>query len=198
MRMTPKRADIVRALQAEDVYLLMRDAHDAPYKDRHRILSGTKLIKLVDGVEQVAAGSPNFLSGMSANGLIEAGFLELAGTRPYSGLLYVLSKKGRGLVVPPEPAPSAVPAVGRVYKRELEEIAAEHGCTVTHDGGQKWWWLAAPLFGQIKLRVMLTDAGGRPYARLGDASLSQWRSAVVRGVKQLEAQRKIGQQAEVE
>jgi hypothetical protein len=179
--MTPKRADIVRALKDEAVYMLVRLSSVVPAQRRKAMLTGTKLIELVNDQEQEAPGAPA-ISGVAAVGLIEAGYLVEAKKRPFGGVLYVLSPSGKALDVPVVAQPSGWDAEqgARVFRSDLEGIAAEFGATVRHNTTRRWWELSYPVGQNLHKRVMLTNTYGQPIARLNELNMNQWREAVTR------------------
>lgn len=181
MRMTPKRAEIVRALKNEAVYMLVRLSSVVPAPRRKAMLTGTKLIELVDEQEQEAPGAP-VISGVAAVGLIEAGYLVEAKKRPFGGVLYVLSDSGKALDVPAVAQPSGWDAEQgvRVFRKDLEAIAAEFGATVTHNTTRHWWELKFPVAKNQVKQVTLTNTKEQPIARLSELNMSQWREAITR------------------
>lgn len=187
MKMTPSRAEIVRALQKQDAYLLIRSASDVPAPRRASLLTGTKLVVLVDGQEKEVEVSPK-LSGMSANGLIDAGYLEVKEARQFGGRLYGLSDKGLALELP-LPAPGRksegwdATRGPRVFQRDLNEMAAElcAGASVALNSTRHWWELVIP--GEEERRIPLTNVRGNPIFRLNDLSLGQWRETLTRAAE---------------
>lgn len=184
MKMTSKRADIVRALKSGPAeYLMIRPMATVPAHRRHTLLSGAKLVVLVDGEAQEPAGVPA-ASAMAAHGLIEAGYLvEVKPGVLRWGHLYILSDSGKALDL--QNAPSD--RLGwdsnqgpRIFRRDLEAIAAGYGASVLFNNTRHWWELAIPGEGVRKRRVMLTNTKNQPIAKLGDLTLSAWREVIGR------------------
>lgn len=180
MRMTPKRAEIVSALRNEAVYMLVRSASNVPVHRRKAMLTGTKVIKLVGEQEQVVAEHSS-ISGVAAAGLIEAGYLvELEDKKlPFGGRLFVLSDSGKALDLPAVSKPSGWDAEtgAKVFRRDLNAMAAKHGASVELNTTRHWWEL---VFQNPKIRVTLTNDKEQPIARLNDLSVSQWQDAIDR------------------
>lgn len=184
MKMTSKRADIVRALKSGPAeYLMIRPMATVPAHRRHTLLSGAKLVVLVDGEAQEPAGVPA-ASAMAAHGLIEAGYLvEVKPGVLRWGHLYILSDSGKALDLQNAPADR----LGwdsnqgpRIFRRDLEAIAAGYGASVLFNNTRHWWELAIPGEGVRKRRVMLTNTKNQPIAKLGDLTLSAWREVIGR------------------
>lgn len=184
MKMTSKRAVIVSALKSGPAkYLMIRPMAGVPAQRRHTLLSGAKLVELVDGEAQEPAGVPP-ASAMAAHGLIDSGYL--VETKPGVlrwGKLYVLSDSGKALDVENAPADRLgwdSEQGPRIFRRDLEQIAAGYGASVLYNNTRHWWELAIPGTGSRKQRVMLTTPKNQPIAKLGDLDLSGWREVIGR------------------
>lgn len=187
MIMTPKRADIVRALQASSAHLmLVRTANVVPIQRRKTMLTGTKLIQLVDGEELELVDMPK-ISGVAAAGMIEAGYLEELKDqqRPFGGRVYVLSERGKALDLPlvSQPARWDAERGVRVFRRDLEPIAAEYGAAIKFNSTRFWWELVLQGSNEV---VTLTHTDGTAIAKLSDLTVSQWRETIARTAKQAE------------
>lgn len=178
MRMTPKRAEIVRALKGTGAYMLARLASDVPAARRGTVLTGTKVIQLVDDQELEVVDAPR-ISGVAAAGLIEAGYLvELDGKRrPFKGLIYELSASGNALDLPLVSQPSGWDAEQgvRIFRRDVEVMAAEFGAKIALNTTRHWWEL---VWSNPTRIVTITNEQEQPVARLNELSLSQWRTAI--------------------
>lgn len=187
MIMTKKRADIVRSLQASsDNLMLARSASVVPIHLRNDMLTGTKLIQLVDGEEQELVDMPQ-ISGIAAVGMIEGGYLvELKDQqRPFGGRVYALSEQGKALDLSGknQPARWDVKRGVRVFRHDLEPIAAEYGAVIKFNVVRSWWELVM----QNPRRVVpLTNDDGTAIAKLSELTVSQWRETIARTAKQSE------------
>jgi hypothetical protein len=184
MKMTIRRAEIVRALKDGPAkYLMIRPMATVPAHRRSTLLSGAKLVELVDGEAREPEGVPS-PSAMAARGMIEAGYLvEVKQGDLRWGHLYVLSESGKALDLQNAPADR----VGwdcdqgpRIFRSDIEAIAAEYGASVLLNNTRHWWELAIPGTEARKRRVMLTTTKNQPIAKLGDLSLKGWREVIER------------------
>ncbi len=186
MRMTERRAEIIQYLQRHPASLLMvRPVSAVPMYRRQELLTGTRVVHLVDGQPVEFPGVPA-LNGAAASGLADGGYLALSPAPLQWGRLYVLSERGKALNLDDmasdgHPKNWDAEMGPRIFRQNLDEIAAEFGASLEFNNTRKWWEISIAKGGsRVKERIPLTDPDGKPIARLNDFSMTEWREVITR------------------
>lgn len=184
MKLTEKQLEALQLLAVPGTYLLHRSGSKVSTNGQARAntLVGTRLITLVDDQEV------SKLKGSLASWglLVEGGYLTLVEERPRHGKIYQINDLGQALLAKnlarlasdPPPPP-------KVFKADVEALAAAHGCTIQRRTRRRWFELSRRDGRELKSPVIgyKPDGSGARVQTLGDLTLTEWGQAIAQAAE---------------